>query len=112
MTDKSAADIGEPGKLICEAKGVPNVTFSWSKNGQKLSGGLKYQMNSRMMDLLTWQSELVISNVTSLDYGGYECNARNSEGTSSYTIDLDVKSRPGNKWHVNLIFSFFNSVSH
>ena len=48
-----------------------------------------------MIDLLTWQSELVISNVTSPDYGGYECTARNSEGTTRYTVDLDVKSRPG-----------------
>ena len=54
-----------------------------------------YFQNFQMIDLLTWQSELVISNVTSPDYGGYECTARNSEGTTRYTVDLDVKSRPG-----------------
>ena len=56
-----------------------------------------------MIDLLTWQSELVISNVTSPDYGGYECTARNSEGTTRYTIDLDVKSRPGKQGPPNTI---------
>lgn len=102
LTYKSAADLGETASLLCEAKGVPNVTFFWARSGgQKLpASGLKYQMNSRMLDLLTWQSELVISNVTSADYGGYECMARNSEGTTRYTIDLDVKSRPGKLWHV------------
>ena len=72
------------------------MTFQWSRSGgQRLADSLKYQMNSRMLDLLTYQSELVISNVTSLDYGGYECLARNSEGTTRYSVDLDVKSRPG-----------------
>ena len=96
LTDKSAADLGETVKLICEARGVPNVTFYWGRvGGQRLAPGLKYQMNFQMIDLLTWKSELVISNVTSPDYGGYECTARNSEGSTRYTIDLDVKSRPG-----------------
>ena len=51
-----------------------------------------------MIDLLTWRSELRITNVTVNDYGSYECIARNSEGTTRYTIDLDVKSRPGKKF--------------
>lgn len=95
LTYKAAADLGETARLTCEAQGVPNVTFYWAKaGGQRLAEGLKYEMNSRMLDPLTWQAEFFIANVTSLDYGGYECIARNSEGTTSASVYLDVKSRP------------------
>ena len=96
MTYKSAADPGETARLTCEARGVPNVTFYWGRaGGQRLTAGAKYEMNARMIDLLTWQAEFLIYNVTSKDYGSYECIARNSEGTTRSTVDLDVKSRPG-----------------
>lgn len=96
LTDKTASDIGETARLTCQAKGVPNVTFYWAKSGdQRLAEGAKYEMNARMIDPLTWQAEFLVFNVTANDYGGYECIARNSEGTTRYTIDLDVKSRPG-----------------
>ena len=102
LTEKSAADPGETARLTCEARGVPNITFYWGRvGGQRLTEGPKYEMNARMIDLLTWRAEFLIYNVTSLDYGGYECIARNSEGTTRFTIDLDVKSRPGK--HNNMI---------
>ncbi len=95
LTDKSAADLREDATLVCEARGVPNVTFVWGRvGGQRLATGLKYSMNNRMIDPLTWRSEFTVKNVSTNDYGGYECLARNSEGTTVYTVDLDVKSRP------------------
>lgn len=95
MTAKSASDIGETARLICEARGVPNVTFSWTRSsGQRLADGPKYKIANRMMDPLTWHSEFLIYNVTNNDYGGYECVARNSEGITRQQVDLDVKSRP------------------
>ena len=45
LTDKSAADLGETVRLVCEARGVPNVTFYWGRvGGQRLAPGLKYNM--------------------------------------------------------------------
>ena len=82
--------------MTCKARGVPNVTFHWARNGgQRLSLGSKYEVRNSVVDPLNFRSELLIHNVTSVDYGGYECIARNSEGTTHSTIDLDVKSRPG-----------------
>ena len=88
---------GETASLICKARGVPNVTFHWARGsgGQRLSLGSKYQVKNVQVDPLNFRSELLIHNVSSVDYGGYECIARNSEGTTHSTIDLDVKSRPG-----------------
>ena len=93
--------IGETARLICNARGVPNVTFHWARGsgGQRLSLGSKFQVKNAQVDPLNFRSELLIHNVSSVDYGGYECIARNSEGTTHSTIDLDVKSRPG-KSHV------------
>ena len=45
LTDKSAADLGDTVRLVCEARGVPNVTFYWGRvGGQRLAPGLKYNM--------------------------------------------------------------------
>ncbi len=33
LTSKSAADSGETAALVCEAEGVPNVTFAWARVG-------------------------------------------------------------------------------
>lgn len=35
-----------------------------------------------------------MKNVSSRDYGNYECVARNEEGLERYTITLNVTSRP------------------
>lgn len=97
MTSKAASDLRETARLICEARGVPNVTFTWSKvgSGQAAIDGSKYEMTSAPMDPLTWRSEFTIFNVTNTDYGDYECVAKNSEGSARHRILLDVRSRPG-----------------
>jgi hypothetical protein len=98
LTSKAASDLRETARLICEARGVPNVTFIWSKvgSGQAIDGS-KYEMTSAAMDPLTWRSEFTIFNVTNTDYGDYECVAKNSEGTARHRVLLDVRSRPGEK---------------
>ena len=93
LFSKSAADLRETARLVCEARGVPNVTFDWMRAGgsyisasaeYKAAGGemrQKYQMSQRVIDPLRASSELLVFNVTNDDYGLYECVARNSEGT-------------------------------
>ena len=34
---KAASNKGGTGKLICRAKGAPNVTFSWSREGRAIT---------------------------------------------------------------------------
>ena len=109
LTSKSASDLGEVARLVCEAKGVPNVTFTWNRagggNGHILMSDYsstssnsspdgKYKINSIALDPLNYRSEFFIYNVTHKDYGSYECVARNTEGVGRSRILLDVKSRP------------------
>ena len=105
MISKSAADAGETALLACEAEGVPNVTFSWGRVGGAViktknedflrpEKAMKYSERTLRIGLLQSRSELVIRGVSSLDYGAYECVARNTEGSSRTTVQLDAKSRP------------------
>ena len=43
---------------------------------------------------LTWKTELLVKNVSSGDYGGYDCVAQNAEGLDTHTVTLNVTSRP------------------
>ena len=108
LTSKSASDLGEVARLVCEARGVPNVTFSWNRaaggGGNILMSDYsststttpngKYKISSVALDPLTYRSEFFIYNVTHKDYGSYECVARNTEGVGRSRVLLDVKSRP------------------
>jgi hypothetical protein len=97
LYSKSASDLRETARLVCEAKGVPNVTFAWMRIGGAYisaseigyrdgSGEMrpKYQISRRVMDPLTATSEMLVFNVSNVDYGLYECVARNSEGKMTF----------------------------
>lgn len=90
IISRAAADIEDTAHLICEARGVPNVTFSWMRVGgaylvpsNPRAPEKKFSMTESMIDPLTWRSELFIFNVSNNDYGAYECVARNTEGKFS-----------------------------
>lgn len=129
MNSKAASDISETGRLICEARGVPNVTFTWTRSGggallsdfpeaadpQKsllldASGFRKYRVNVVAVNPLTFRSELLVHNVTHKDYGSYECVARNSEGMDRTRVVLDVKSRPDPPSRLRVVNVTHNSV--
>jgi len=51
---KGASNKGGTGRLVCRAKGAPNVTFSWAREGtiiqpspENQSGGSKYSVQYR-----------------------------------------------------------------
>ena len=89
---KSAADLGETARIVCEASGVPAVNFTWARAGgppisasmqYETAGGewrSKYQLSQRVIDPLKSSAELLVFNVTNDDYGEFECIAHNSEG--------------------------------
>lgn len=88
LFSKAAADLGETAELICEASGVPNVTVAWLRaggayisNNDDNHNGKKFEFSTEMLDLLTFRSVMLVHNVTTKDYGAYECVARNTEGT-------------------------------
>jgi len=97
---KAASDSGFDGKLICKAKGAPNITFKWFRNGERINGGAedskktKHVIRDEMEDYLNWKTELIVRRVDSSDYGAYECFAQNVMGDSRHEVVLDVKSHP------------------
>ncbi|KAK6619129.1 hypothetical protein RUM44_003511 [Polyplax serrata] len=93
---KAASNIGSTGRLICRTSSVPKPTFVWFRNGAIISVNTtsKYLSEFHEIDLTTFESILLIDNVEATDYGKYECEAQNEEGTSKSTIVLNVTSAP------------------
>ncbi|CAK1595168.1 unnamed protein product [Parnassius mnemosyne] len=93
---KSASNVGEVGRLTCRSKAAPAPNFTWSKNGAKLpvNTSTKYFAEYHKSDPITYTSILLISDVTSSDYGSYECGARNDLGFSTTSVKLDITSAP------------------
>ena len=60
---------------------------------------------------LTWQSELSVKNVTSGDYGAYDCMAQNEMGHERYEIYLNVTSRPDPPSLLKILNVTYNSVN-
>lgn len=60
---------------------------------------------------LTWQSELLVKNVTSNDYGLYDCIAQNEMGLERYPIYLNVTSRPDPPSYLRILNVTYNSVN-
>ena len=80
-------------------KSAPAPNFTWSKNGAKLpvNTSTKYFAEYHKLDPVTYTSVLLISDVSSSDYGSYECGARNDLGFSTTSVKLDITSAPGEK---------------
>ncbi|XP_072934025.1 nephrin [Epargyreus clarus] len=93
---KSASNVGQVGRLTCKCKAAPAPNFTWSKNGAKLpvNTSTKYFAEFHKTDPVTYTSVLLINDVSSSDYGSYECGARNDLGFSTTSVKLDITSSP------------------
>ncbi|XP_038217035.1 nephrin isoform X2 [Zerene cesonia] len=93
---KSATNVGQVGRLVCKCKSIPPPNFTWSKNGIKLPANTstKYLAEFHRIDALTFASVLLVRDVTSMDYGVYQCAARNHLGYGEMSVKLDVTSAP------------------
>lgn len=78
-------------------KSAPAPNFTWSKNGAKLpvNTSTKYFAEYHKLDPVTYTSVLLINDITSSDYGTYECGARNDLGFSTTSVKLDITTAPG-----------------
>lgn len=76
---KSASELGGEGVLECRARGAPNITFQWFREGRHIADGeregegAKYGIIDSSLDPLTWQSQLKVTEVEMKDYGPYSC---------------------------------------
>ena len=109
---KSASDEGGTGKLICQAKGAPNVTFNWFREGRPIheDKNTKYSVRDNKLDPLTWQSELSVKNIALGDYGHYGCTASNMWGSSQHQVMLSDTSKPDPPQRLRVLSSSYNSV--
>lgn len=55
----------------------------------------KYFAEYHKNDQITYTSVLLVNDITSSDYGSYECGARNDIGFNTVSVNLDVTSAPG-----------------
>ena len=92
---RSAAGPSETGQLVCLAQGPANITFSWKRIGADNPSGPKYEFITTQINPLTWQSEFLIKGVDpSIDYGTYQCTARNDIGLAKTQIIFQALSKP------------------
>lgn len=144
---KSASESGSSARLTCRARGTPNATFVWkregsvieneavmvttttklkkksSKSASKSAGGSSAENNAdkplpkyvveetRQLDLITYQSVLIVNDVDQSDYGSYDCVARNELGFDVLTIPLNHTSKPDAPKSVHVVNVTSGSVT-
>lgn len=92
---KAASNVGDTARLTCRAKGAPDVQFNWSRGGSSIGNSTnKYLTEFHKIDVLTYESILLIQKVEQSDFGQYQCTARNEIGFSTHSIELDITSKP------------------
>lgn len=112
---KAAGEHGGTAELVCRAQAAPNATFSWSREGVVITDSSpqpdKYDVSVRQVDLLTFESTLLVKNIRSSDYGHYECVARNELGFDSAKVHLDTLSAPDPPLQLNVTNATYNSLT-
>jgi len=64
--------------LVCEAEGFPAPSVTWKKNGMVLQTNIN-------------KTVFIIDDTVDKDAGEYECEAANTLGTVSYTVEVTIK---------------------
>jgi len=93
--DKVAIDINQSAILECTSHSLPETTFEWYKDNNRLLDGDRLTIRETgSVEEFSHQSLLDISNVNELDLGQYTCLGKNQLGSNFVTIDLTVKTTP------------------
>ncbi|XP_076362349.1 contactin isoform X1 [Tachypleus tridentatus] len=87
--DDKVMDTGSTLTWTCEAFGIPDVTYSWWKNGQKLL--IDQLMPSDITRYHIFENVLTIENlIAERDEGMYQCKATNQLGSTYSTGQLRI----------------------
>lgn len=102
---RAASSTGERGRLPCRAQASPKPYFIWRQDHKDLpiNRTFKYQVEEKKIDLLTYESILIVEKVAPADYGSYECLARNELGQTIETVRLDITSPPDPPLSLNIL---------
>ncbi|XP_022657979.1 nephrin-like isoform X2 [Varroa destructor] len=110
---KAAANETGTARLPCQANGARDVTFSWRRKNVQLQPGAKYEIIQRRLEgsFVQWESELVISDVRTSDYGNYTCVAHNDLGSDHAQVLLTTVGSPEIPGFVSLSNATYNSMT-
>ncbi|XP_066462512.1 nephrin [Eleutherodactylus coqui] len=98
--------------LECKAEGIPNVAFSWAKNGITLDFSNPRYSVKTSHELWIHRSTLIIANVSAVhDYAIFTCTATNALGVDSFSIHLVSTSRPDPPTDLKILSFTHNSVT-
>ena len=70
--------------LACEAEGFPAPSVTWKKSNKVLQTNIN-------------KTDFIIDEASEKDAGKYECEASNSVGTVSYTVEVTIKGKETRK---------------
>ncbi|XP_073513659.1 nephrin [Phyllobates terribilis] len=98
--------------LECKAEGIPNVAFSWAKNGITLDFKNPRYSVKTSHEFWIHRSTLIIANVSAVhDYAIFTCTATNALGVDSFSIQLVSTSRPDPPTDLKILSFTHNSVT-
>ncbi|CAN2388045.1 Finnish type (nephrin) [Pristimantis euphronides] len=98
--------------LDCKAEGIPNVAFSWAKNGITLDFTNPRYSVQTTHEFWIHRSTLIIANVSAVhDYAIFTCTATNALGLDSFSIHLVSTSRPDPPTDLRILSFTHNSVT-
>ncbi|XP_071513815.1 nephrin-like [Panulirus ornatus] len=116
---RTSAEVGRDARLICRASGAPTVRFAWYTHRHTLIHPPTYTRadqryfleDPKVLDgLVTYESVLLVKNVTAEDYGDFECRAENRLGSSRVTLRLQAPTKPDTPLHLQVTNATHNSV--
>ncbi|KJH40538.1 immunoglobulin domain protein [Dictyocaulus viviparus] len=113
LHSRAAGPLGGRARARCRAHAVPDVDFVWDRAGDIIQGNnSKYTMSTIQLDYSTFESTLMISNLSPDDYAReVSCTARNSFGTDSIQIPIGPPSPPDAPLDVHVTNITSNTLS-
>ncbi|KAL6471544.1 hypothetical protein MHYP_G00201940 [Metynnis hypsauchen] len=98
--------------ILCQAEGVPRVTFNWAKNSVPLDFNNPRYIERTVREGAIHTSTLTVVNVSAaLDYAVFTCTARNSQGEDTLDIQLLSTSYPDPPSDLKLLSVSSSSVT-
>ncbi|XP_055521323.1 nephrin [Leucoraja erinacea] len=98
--------------LTCKAEGIPDVEFSWARNGVTLDPGNPRFAQSIVHEGALHTSALTIVNASArLDFTTYTCSARNRRGADTFDVRLVRIGKPDPPSDLSLVRKSQNSIT-
>lgn len=111
---KAGGKHGDTVTLTCKAEGTPDMTFTWSREGEQLQTDSKFAIRSTSASSIFdthFVSKLTVRGISKADYGTYTCKSRNDRGEDQFNIQLNGTSKPDPPYDMTFVNSTKNSIT-